>query len=120
MWVNHKMEHTALEDSCLKQVSKRHMQVYSGLSPKNPFKKPNFRESHMKAFFLATLLLLCCKNQLRRKEIVSTNFGHILHSLTVFRYAMLKNQIARSHDLLPKFYLFSNIAAELPEKHVFI
>jgi hypothetical protein len=39
-----------------------------------------------------------------RKEIVSTNFGHIRHSLTVFRYAMLKIQIARSQNLLPKFW----------------
>jgi hypothetical protein len=39
-----------------------------------------------------------------RKEIVSTNFGHILHTLTVFRYAMLKIQIARSQNLLLKFW----------------
>jgi hypothetical protein len=48
-------------------------------------------------------------NQLRhitgaRKEIVSTNFGHIPHTLSDFRYAMLKIQIARSQNLLPKFW----------------
>jgi hypothetical protein len=43
----------------IKQVSKMPMQVYSCLSPKNTFKKPNLGESQMKTFFfLATLLLL--------------------------------------------------------------
>jgi hypothetical protein len=100
----------------------RYIQVYH---QKNCLKSQISESLRWKRFFLATLLPLCCKNQLRRitgsrKQIVSTNFGHILHSLTVFRYAMLKIQIARSHNLLPKFYLYSNIAAELPEKHVFI
>jgi hypothetical protein len=35
-----------------------HMQVYSGLSPKKTFKKPNLGEPQIKAVFQATLLLL--------------------------------------------------------------
>jgi hypothetical protein len=86
-----------------------HMQVYSGLSPKKLFKKPNLGESQMKAVFSGNSAAVVFINQLRhitsaRKEIVSTNFGHILHTLTVFRYAMLKIQIARSQNLLPKFW----------------
>jgi hypothetical protein len=50
-----------LEVPVIKQVSKMHMQVYSGLSPKKPFKKPNLGESQMKVVFQATLLLLCFK-----------------------------------------------------------
>jgi hypothetical protein len=38
---------------------------------------------------------------LRRKEIVSTNYGHILHSLTVFRYAMIKIHIGEFDQLDP-------------------
>jgi hypothetical protein len=58
-----------------------------------------------------------------RREIVSTNFGHILHSLTVFRYAMLKIQMAQSQNLLPKCSaadFYNTTAAELPEKDAFI
>jgi hypothetical protein len=70
------------------------MQVYSGLSPKK-----TLGESQMKAVFSGNLGAVVFINQLRhitsaRKEIVSTNFRHILHTLTVFRYAMLKIQIA--------------------------
>jgi hypothetical protein len=60
VWVNHRNWNT-LEVPVIKQVSKMHMQVYSGLSPKKPFKKPNLGESQMKAVFQATLLLLCFK-----------------------------------------------------------
>jgi hypothetical protein len=63
----------------------------------------------MKAVFSGNSGAVVFINQLRhitsaRKEIVSTNFRHILHTLTVFCYAMLKIQIARSQNLLPKFW----------------
>jgi hypothetical protein len=55
VWVNHRNWNT-LEVPVIKQVSKMHMQVYSGLSPKKPFKKPNLGDSQMKAVFRQ----LCC------------------------------------------------------------
>jgi hypothetical protein len=51
--------------------------------------------------FFYQLCCCCDDTQLARaqKEIVSTNFGPILHSLTVFRYTMVKIQIARSQNM---------------------